>query len=233
MYGRNYSRSAPGRGLRREPVERAPMPPGRFEPRQERFEQRDAPHLEFNQQQSKQTRPRSRKPKGQTNLRPSRVDGERSDVPPKPQAPSVSSTAPKNDPLYMESFLPVPSQESRPIAQELVVYPATTALSTITRQIHQTVSAFDNGFSRRVPESVFAYYVACLVYARLLKCLKMFSRPVTSDEENFMDMVYHGNFQPPASLGAYLQGFGNFNRLTATRRKALRVSVCFFGAPWK
>lgn len=109
----------------------------------------------------------------------------------------------------MEALLPNPGQESRPLATELLVYPGFFALSSLTNETHRAIASIDTSISRKVPESVFAYYTAVLATARLYKILKMSGRRITAEEESFMDMVYAGDYHPPASIAYYLKGFGN------------------------
>lgn len=62
---------------------------------------------------------------------------------PKPKNMSTTATAPKNDPLHMEALLPNPGQESRPVAQELRVYPGFYAMSDLSLETHRHIAAID------------------------------------------------------------------------------------------
>lgn len=135
--------------------------------------------------------------------------------------------------------MPEPGREARPVAREVVVYPGFYAIDQIARQIHRSISAIDNGFNRRVPESAMAYYAAALSYARLLKVLDLSGRPLTHDEDSFMRMIYAGEYSVPALLGYFMDGIGNTKlnqrevRVRASKRTYVRSdedgSVGWFG----
>ena len=76
----------------------------------------------------------------------------------------------------------------------MLVYPGFFAIIDITKETHRHIAAINTSVSRKVPESVFAYYTAVLGYARALRVLKKSGRRVTADEEAFMDLVYEGSF---------------------------------------
>lgn len=93
----------------------------------------------------------------------------------------------------------------------------------MSRETHRQIAATDTGVSRKIPEAAFAYYVAVLSYARMLKILKASGRKVSSEEEAFMDLVYAGNFTPPEPIAYYLKGFGNY-KLQNQRELRFRAS---------
>ena len=110
--------------------------------------------------------------------------------------------------MHREALLPNIGQEGRPVAEELTVYPGFFALTDIFREVHKHIAASDSGISRKVPQSAFAYYTGVLCYARLLKVAYGSARPLTCDEEEFMRLVYEGDFRPPEPIAFYLQGLG-------------------------
>lgn len=119
------------------------------------------------------------------------------------------ASTPNNDPLHLEALLPNPGQESRPIAQELTIYPGFFAISQLSNETHRVLSAVDTSISKKVTEAAYAYYAAAISYARMLKVLSLSSRRVTAEEEAFMTQVYNGNYHPPEALNYYLKGIGN------------------------
>jgi hypothetical protein len=129
--------------------------------------------------------------------------------PPKPQHLSTVASTPKNDPLYCEAVTPEPGREARPIARELLVYPGFYSTDQLSSQVHKSLAAIGNGFSQRVPESALSYYIAATAYARLLKALDTSGRPITSEEDPFMRMIYAGNYNVPAIIVYFTDGLGN------------------------
>ena len=115
---------------------------------------------------------------------------------PKPINLTTVTSVPRNDPMHREALMPNIGQEGRPVAEELSVYPGFLALTDVAREVHKHIAVSDSGISRKVPQSASAYYTGVLCYARLLKV------------EEFMRLVYEGDFRPPEPIAFYLQGLG-------------------------
>ncbi|XP_031849418.2 uncharacterized protein LOC143174139 isoform X2 [Nomia melanderi] len=153
---------------------------------------------------------------------------------------TTTSTSAKDDPLYMDALLPWSDTRCvMPIPPELVHFPGFYALPDITESTYEML-AKRTSFSKRVPASAFAYYVAVLAYARLLKTLSLSWEPITKEETDFIQQVYCGFFKPPTIISLYLKGFGNTTletgqemRIRAKRRQYLKStadgSVGWFG----
>ncbi|CAK9811173.1 Zwei Ig domain protein zig-8 [Anthophora plagiata] len=118
------------------------------------------------------------RPKAKATLRSTKVEGQKMAGPPKPQNLSITSTVPKNNPLYREAVLPEPGRVARPIAKEVVVFPGFYSIDQLIHQVYRNISAVDNDFSRPVSEAAFGYYVAANVYARMLKILNLSGRQI-------------------------------------------------------
>lgn len=126
----------------------------------------------------------------------------------------------KNDPLYLEAFFPSPTEELVPIAEELNHFPGFDGLTTLINETYESFSSHSLNFKRSVPLSAYAYHLAVLTWARVLYVKRLNKYKVTTDEIEFVDMIYNqGNFILPKTLTIYLSGFGNFTIPSSTESK--------------
>lgn len=118
----------------------------------------------------------------------------------------------KNDPLYLEAFMPSPSEELVPIAEELNHFPGFDGLTTLIEETYENFSAHNLNFKRSISLSAYSYYITVLAWARALYLKKLNKYKLTTYELEFIEMIYEqGNFLLPKSVVIYLSGFGNFN----------------------
>lgn len=125
---------------------------------------------------------------------------------------SKTSSELKNDPLYMDAFMPKPAEELTEIAEELNHYTGFSGLTGIINESFDNFAAKSVNFKRSIPPSAYAYYIAVMTWARALK-LKMLNKyRLTTEERDFVNIIYEqGNYVLPNSISMYLSGFGNFN----------------------
>lgn len=124
---------------------------------------------------------------------------------------SKTSSDLKNDPLYLESFFPTPSEELVPVAEELNHYTGLHGLTPLINESYENFSAHSLNFKRSVPVSAYAYYISVFSWARLLQVKKLNKYRLSTEEREFLDVIYdQGNFILPKSLSIYLSGIGNF-----------------------
>lgn len=118
----------------------------------------------------------------------------------------------KNDPLYLEAFFPNPSEELRPIAEELNHFSGFDGLPLLVNETYENFSAHNLNFKRSVSLSAYNYYITVLTWARALWLKKQNRYRLTTNELEFVDMIYsQGNYTLPKTISIYLSGFGNFN----------------------
>lgn len=139
------------------------------------------------------------------------VQKPKNDGPPMGQHLSKTTSALKNDPLYMDAFMPSPSEELVPIAEEVNHTPGFNGLTTIINESFEVMAAKSQNFKRNVPPAAYAYYISVFAWARVLKLKQMNRYRLTTAELEFVEMIYEqGNYVLPKSIGIYLSGFGNF-----------------------
>lgn len=124
---------------------------------------------------------------------------------------SKTSSELKNDPLYMDAFMPSPSEELVAIAEELNHFTGFNGLTGIINESFDNFAAKSVNFKRSVPQSAYAYYIAVMAWARALYLKKLNKYRLTTEEREFVDIIYEqGNYVLPKSVSMYLSGFGNF-----------------------
>jgi len=152
----------------------------------------------------------SNKPKD--NLREPLVAREKHTDMPQGQYLSKTTSELKNDPLYMEAFFPLPSEELCPVAEELNHFPGFDGLTGLINESYNNFCAHSLNFKRSVSPATYYYYVAVLSWARVLYLKRLNKYKLTTSELEFVDMIYEqGNYILPKSVTIYLSGFGNFN----------------------
>lgn len=128
---------------------------------------------------------------------------------PQPRNLSTSGSVPQNDPAYLSALCPHPGAILQPTAQERNIHSSSQGLNEIVRQLHSHLRAENPGFARRVPESAFGYYCATQVYAHMLKKQELNSYRTTTEERDFMRMVYEANLEPPVAIDTLMSSIGN------------------------
>lgn len=135
----------------------------------------------------------------------------KNDGPPMGQHLSKTTSTLKNDPLYMDTFMPNPSEELVAIAEEVNHTPGFNGLTAIINESFEVMAAKSQNFKRNVPPAAYAYYISVFAWARVLKMKKLNRYRLTTAESEFVEMIFEqGNYVLPKSLGIYLSGFGNF-----------------------
>lgn len=139
--------------------------------------------------------------------KPAKKDG-----PPAGQHLSKTTSDLKNDPLYLDAFMPSPSEELIAVAEELNHYTGFQGLTALINESYENFASKSVNFKRSVPHSAYAYYVSVMAWSRVLLLKKLNKYRISSEERDFVEIIYEqGNFVLPKSIGLYLSGFGNFD----------------------
>jgi hypothetical protein len=84
---------------------------------------------------------------------------------PTPKYLSKTSSEVTNDPLYQEAYFPGPSEELFPEPDRHEIHTVFPALPVLIEESFKRASATKVGFSKRVPESAYALYIATHAWA--------------------------------------------------------------------
>lgn len=129
------------------------------------------------------------------------------DGPPPAQHLASTSTAERNDPLWVGS---VCSQfELFPSPNLAQIWVGAEHLPLITDVIHRSIVTVANGYARRVPQCALAYFCAVSTWARMLRLERENGGELDPMEDRFVDQVAALNLRVPALLAHYLAGMGN------------------------
>lgn len=99
--------------------------------------------------------------KPRANIRAPLEAHERNEHPTGSHLSKTTSTL-KNDPLYLEAFFPSPSEEMRPMAEEVNHYTGLDGLTPLINETYEYFCAHNLNFKRSVSLSTYAYYIATL-----------------------------------------------------------------------
>lgn len=160
-----------------------------------------APGHPTQQQQQRQGQRRRYKPKPQTTS-----TTEPQGLPP-PKALSTKGTTPVNDPLSDSVFFPLPGSEFGDLAGEKHIYSGADGLMDVVDAEYVKLAANSFNLKRNISHSGYAYYAACLTWARMLFVAAENGGVLTFEEKQLIDQVR--DLTPPKLLGAYIAGIGN------------------------
>lgn len=131
------------------------------------------------------------------------------DAPPVPGHLSKAHSPMQNDPLMKASIVGEPDIGLSPRADDPNIYTGCDGLTLIIDTLYQKAVSAKQGFSKRVPNSVFATYCATLTYARLLSIHGQNGYRLSPDELEFVRLLKQSEYVVPSFLALYMNGFGN------------------------
>lgn len=130
---------------------------------------------------------------------------------------SKKSSPESNDPLYKEAFVPESGTDLHPIPGLCTFIPSSIGFIELVDQVYTALCSKDANYGRRIPESVFTYYCAVGLWARLLCVHQMNGFQTTPAEREFVSQVKELNPTYPNIITLYINGFGNFEDLAGVK----------------
>lgn len=157
------------------------------------------------------------KPMPRTNVKANLPPVDKSSSVPKPSGQYLAKTASveKNDPLYAEAYFPAPADEFRQCADYQDLYTGCQGFPLLASEVYSRLKALSPTFVKTVPKCALDYYLAVLLYARLLHLARENGSDLTYAEADFVDTIMEGKgiatggYTIPKSFAMYLAGFGN------------------------
>lgn len=129
------------------------------------------------------------------------------------------STTERNDPLWGQGSNP---EIYVPIPDPCYIYPGAEVLPVLTSVLHSAAVSLSNGYSRRVPECAFSYFVGVVTWYRMLWLERANGFPLSASENQFVESVSDLRIEVPRVLAHFLSGFGNL-RLSTGREVLFRL----------
>jgi hypothetical protein len=120
---------------------------------------------------------------------------------------ATTSTPERNDPLWVDECVPGYDLAPTPVYKKIET--GCEHLPEIIDTSYTSISAASGPFVRKVAHSVFSYYCAVAVWARLLFLQRENGLMLVEGEERFIDQVLSLNLRIPVLLAHYLSGIGN------------------------
>lgn len=114
-----------------------------------------------------------------------------------------------NDPLSEKAYFPGPSEEFRAVVGRQKIYPTCTNLPELMEQSYTKVVSVSPSFGKTVPRSAYDYYIAVIVYYRMLLLHQKNSGDLTIGELNFLAQMENAIYTVPKSVSLYLSGIGS------------------------
>lgn len=114
-----------------------------------------------------------------------------------------------NDPLSEKAYFPGPSEEFRAVIGRQKIYPTCTNLPELMEQSYTKIVSVSPSFGKTVPRSAYDYYIAIIVYYRMLLLHQKNSGDLTIGELNFLAQMENSTYTVPKSVSLYLSGMGS------------------------
>ncbi|APG78259.1 hypothetical protein [Hubei diptera virus 17] len=136
---------------------------------------------------------------------------------PAPSGKYLAKTASveKNDPLYAEAYFPAPADEFRQCADYQDIFTGCQGFPLLASEIYSRLKSLSPSFTKTVPKCAVDYYLAVMLYARLLLLHRENGGDLSYAESDFVELIMSGKgiatggYTIPKSFALYLAGFGN------------------------